>query len=565
MDQDKVSESGSGTKVPLEDLSASEESRNDPVEPSDSLKECPSQAPHMDPKNLRYEGEVCIYTDPDSQYEYQWDGSTQQWTPKGQQAKTGDTSKDGKPPGEQNYEFDGDTYTYTDSSTGLKYKWDKEKNKWISKTNNTNVEKPKGSKKNLSEENIEENDTDEEEEKDKNVARQDMSSGHYGFDGENHTYTDPKDGAVYFWDRSKNAWFPKVDDDFMARYQMSYGFVENQSDTDKEKEKEANPKPDPSEAKRKAQDPPQWFDLDERSNTKVYVSNLPLDITEQEFVDLMQKCGLVMKDADTNKMKVKLYHEPGDPSVLKGDGLCTYIKRESVDLALNILDGYEVKGKHIKVEVAKFQLKGDYNPNLKPKKKRRKDKEKIKKAQEKLFDWRPDKMRGERSKHERTVIIKNLFDPQIFDTDVGLILEFQQDLREEASKCGNVRKVIVYDRHKDGVAQINFKDPEEADACVQLFNNRWFNQRRITAETWDGKTKYRVAESAEETEARLAKWTKFLESEEGKKSLGASNNPHDDQDSDDDDVDDDNDQQQQSSKKKSDLKEKKSSGIEVPP
>lgn len=54
-------------------------------------------------------------------------------------------------------------------------------------------------------------------------------------------------------------------------------------------------------------------------------------------------------------------------------------------------------------------------------------------------------MRGERSKHERTVIIKNLFDPEIFDTDVGLILEFQQDLREEASKCGNPRKVIVYD------------------------------------------------------------------------------------------------------------------------
>lgn len=70
----------------------------------------------------------------------------------------------------------------------------------------------------------------------------------------------------------------------------------------------------------------EWFDQDERSNTKVYVSNLPLDITEQEFVDVMQKCGLVMKDPDTNKMKIKLYHEPGDPTVLKGDGLCTYIK-----------------------------------------------------------------------------------------------------------------------------------------------------------------------------------------------------------------------------------------------
>jgi HIV Tat-specific factor 1 len=68
-----------------------------------------------------------------------------------------------------------------------------------------------------------------------------------------------------------------------------------------------------------------WFDMDDQFNTKVYVSNLPLDITEQEFVDVMQKCGLVMKDVETGKMKIKLYTEPGT-SELKGDGLCSYIK-----------------------------------------------------------------------------------------------------------------------------------------------------------------------------------------------------------------------------------------------
>ena len=51
-----------------------------------------------------------------------------------------------------------------------------------------------------------------------------------------------------------------------------------------------------------------------------------------------------------------------------------------------------------------------------------------------------------------------------------------------------------------------------------------------------------MAESAEETEARLAKWTKFLESEEGKKSslvenhnaglAGAEEEEEEDQDSD---------------------------------
>lgn len=62
-----------------------------------------------------------------------------------------------------------------------------------------------------------------------------------------------------------------------------------------------------------------------------------------------------------------------------------------------------------------------------------------------LFDWRPEKMRGERSKNERTVIIKNLFEPELFDREVHLILDYQNDLREECNKCGTVRKVIIYD------------------------------------------------------------------------------------------------------------------------
>lgn len=62
-----------------------------------------------------------------------------------------------------------------------------------------------------------------------------------------------------------------------------------------------------------------------------------------------------------------------------------------------------------------------------------------------LFDWRPEKMRGERSKHERTVIIKNLFTPELFEKEVHLIIDYQANLREECAKCGTVRKVIVYD------------------------------------------------------------------------------------------------------------------------
>lgn len=46
-------------------------------------------------------------------------------------------------------------------------------------------------------------------------------------------------------------------------------------------------------------------------------------------------------------------------------------------------------------------------------------------------------------------------------------------------------------RHPEGVAQVTFREPTEAQACIQLLNGRWFGQRQITAEIWDGKTKYK--------------------------------------------------------------------------
>lgn len=372
--------------------------------------------------------------------------------------------------------YEGEVAIYTDQSTGTQYLWDNEKKEWVSRSNVV-----------------------------------------YGFEDDTHVYTD-SEGMKYFWDKEKNAWFPKVDEDFMARYQMSYGFVDN---TEVEIKKPQEEKVKPQEVKkgkcekRKASEPT-WFEVDDNQNTNVYVSHLPTDIEEQEFVDLMQKCGLVMRDPQTGKFKVKLYKEPGT-DILKGDALCNYIKIESVDLALKLLDGYDHRGHKIKVEKAKFQMKGIYNPTLKPKMKKKKEKLKLKKVQEKLFDWRPEKKIGDRAKHERVVIVKNLFDPSIFDTDVSLILEFQQDLREECSKLGEVRKVVLYDRHPEGVAQINMGCPEEADQVVELLNGRWFMKRQLLAEIWDGRTKYRVAETDSQITQRIDKWDKFLEGDEDEK------------------------------------------------
>lgn len=60
-----------------------------------------------------------------------------------------------------------------------------------------------------------------------------------------------------------------------------------------------------------------------------------------------------------------------------------WLKVESVELALNILDGSVLGGRTVGVERAKFQLKGEYDPTKKPRKRKKQDSEKLRKKQEK--------------------------------------------------------------------------------------------------------------------------------------------------------------------------------------
>lgn len=68
------------------------------------------------------------------------------------------------------------------------YLWDKDTNSW--KKNNDDCDRK--------------NATTELEHK------QSMNLGPYGYERDTHTYTDATDGTVYFWDKGKKAWFPKV-------------------------------------------------------------------------------------------------------------------------------------------------------------------------------------------------------------------------------------------------------------------------------------------------------------------------------------------------------------------
>ena len=104
-------------------------------------------------------------------------------------------------------------------------------------------------------------------------------------------------GVNYEWNAETNEWEAKAQP-----------AQQNAQDQAKTKEK-----PKPKEG---------WFDINDDKNTNVYVSGLPLDITDEEFEELMSKYGIIMKDPLTHKLKIKLYKENDE---VKGDGRCCYL------------------------------------------------------------------------------------------------------------------------------------------------------------------------------------------------------------------------------------------------
>lgn len=259
-----------------------------------------------------------------------------------------------------------------------------------------------------------------------------------------------------------------------------------------------------SGSKRKAE----WFDIEEERNTYVYVTGLPTSITEEDFIDLMKKYGLIAKKTVPGApYNVKLYKDK-DGS-FKGDALCRYVRVESVELAITHLDEYRYDDKHvIHCERAKFEMKGSYDPSKKPRIDQR-SKMKQKKTIDKLLSWEaPTKPEAAQKK----VILKYMFTPDEISEDAGLILDIQEDVETKCSEIScEPKKVEIFDKHPDGVVAVTFAESHQALACIEALDNQFYAGRVVKAELWDGKTRYKIQETEEDELRRLEKWKQDIE------------------------------------------------------
>lgn len=266
-----------------------------------------------------------------------------------------------------------------------------------------------------------------------------------------YTFTDPKDGMGYEFDTAKGAWFPMWNESLVEQQQSIYN-------EENEKGVQGKPQTEKTETRK-------------RENTSVYISGLPLDTTRKELVEYFSQCGTIMPDILTNEPRIKLYRGPD--GTLKGDGLVTYFKAPSVQLAIDILDDTQLRPGNSNLKIKVQEAKFDAKTGEKGQEQRKRPRVDPKVAQkrigqlEKKLDWFEGAGEVE-DRHKRTVVLKHMFTPAEMREDITLELDLIEDVREECERIGTVTSVKVYDLSEEGVISAKFKDEVAARACVKV-------------------------------------------------------------------------------------------------
>lgn len=337
------------------------------------------------------------------------------------------------------------------------------------------------------------------------------------------------DGTELEYDATKSSWVPLVDEDLISRQQAAYSVAgvdeeapaapvlkrENKKRKAEEDYTSAGPANQAAISIKRGKNEKKEKPPTERKskNTAVYVTGLPADTELEEIVELFSKCGVIEED-ENGDPKVKMYaREDGSFS---GEALVVYFKEDSVTLALTILEDAELRlgqpSTTMKVSKADFAHKAHASSTQESKPRKTMDKKKITKRigkmQRRLEDWGDDDGFGPMpdptddstvaNKNSRVVVLKHMFTLEDLEKDATLLLDLKEDVREECSSLGEVTNVVLYDKEKDGVMTVKFRDPLCAQACILKMNGRFFDGRRVQAELFTGKQRFKRSGTGED-------------------------------------------------------------------
>lgn len=218
-----------------------------------------------------------------------------------------------------------------------------------------------------------------------------------------------------------------------------------------------------------------------------------------------------------------------DEGNFKGEALIVYFRPESVLQAINLLHDspFRSDGKsgNMTVKAADMSYKkvktaGSTGSTLKGDTKRKL----IQKHNEmyaKLAEWsddEPSTIPTTYSKWDKLVIMKHMFTLEELEKDPQAYLDIKEDVRDEASTCGEVTNVVLYDKEPEGVITVRFKQAADAVKFVHKTDGRFFDSRQVVSSIADARPRFkksgRGTESDQEEEnERLEKFGNDLEAE----------------------------------------------------
>ncbi|KAF1356115.1 hypothetical protein BDV97DRAFT_341042 [Delphinella strobiligena] len=318
------------------------------------------------------------------------------------------------------------------------------------------------------------------------------------------------DGSEWEWNETISKWVPSLDEADIELQQRAYKIegVDEEANTAAEnnKKRKAEIKQGAGENKKAKNE------SNERPNSAIYVSGIPLDAEFDEINNVFKKYGLIEEDIHTGLPKIKMY--ANDDGSFKGDARIIYFKPQSVPLAIQMLDSSDFRtGSEgsMKVELADFSAwknaPAQKEVSLESIKKKRSKADRamaIKKTQEmnaRLADWDDDDVSvvnppPNPTKYNKMVVLKHMFTLQELEEDPASLLEIKEDIRDEANNYGDVTNTVLYDLEPSGVVTVRFKDAESATKCAAAFDGRGFSGRKIIAYVPEQKEQYSKSSKA---------------------------------------------------------------------
>ncbi|KAL1604459.1 hypothetical protein SLS59_003651 [Nothophoma quercina] len=250
-----------------------------------------------------------------------------------------------------------------------------------------------------------------------------------------------------------------------------------------------------------------------QENRAIYVSNLPRDTNETEIEDEFKKYGIIDQGADGNK-RIKMYKD--EEGNFNGDCLIVYFKKESVDLAIRMMDEYYLRIEDqsqgtIRVKEADFSYKKHKDGDEIASKLTRKDKKASERNRaelnRKLAEWSDNEeevaetFAPKKNKWAKVCILKYAFTLAELDEDDAAILEIKEDMREEAETFGDVTNVTLYDKEEDGIITVRFKEFESAEKFKDAIHGRHFGGRKLEVTLAEDKPRFKKTAKGEEPDS----------------------------------------------------------------